>query len=105
MVSAEGVLHRLGFHLTTPPQPLQPVCLHLAPAPSAAQVLPHSWPPAPREEPVATMLYPRAGLAKTNRLDLHGLPCPLGEHCPGRDNKIIFMRKIIVYSSTCTLKF
>lgn len=51
------------------------------------------------------MLYPRAGLAKTNRLDLHGLPCPLGEHCPGRDNKIIFMRKIIVYSSTCTLKF
>lgn len=103
-MSAEGVLHHLGFYLTAPRQPPRsvPSPCHRSLCSSGA---PHSWPPAPRQEPGATMLYARAGLAKTNRLELHGLPCPLGEHRPGRDNKRIFMRKSIIYSSTCTLTF
>ena len=103
-MSAEGVLHHL-VSTSLLPHSHRAVYLHPATGPSAAQALSHTWPPAPSQEPVATMLYPRAGLAKTNRFDLHGLPCPLGEHRPGRDNKIIFMRKSIIYSSTCTLTF
>lgn len=85
-VSAEGFLCQLDFYFTIPPQPLQPVCFAPATVPCVAQVLPHSWLPAPWERPVPTMFYPWAGPAKTIGLVLHGLPCTLGEHCSHKGN-------------------